>query len=91
MRRKNGPNVPNPSVTYIACRSGISLEVSAGHLCMLVYQIIEKPNYIGVLPTTHETEEKVQTELSSLLADPDFIPHGGFLAFGLTHIPLVVF
>jgi hypothetical protein len=76
---------PKPSIAYAASTSEISLEVSAGHLCMLVYRIIKKPNYIGIQPTTYETEEKFKTALSSLLANSEFIPNGGFLGFGLKH------
>jgi hypothetical protein len=76
---------PKPSIAYAASTSGISLEVSAGHLCMLVYRIIKKPNYTGIQPTTYESEEKFKTALSALLADSEFIPNGGFLGFGLKH------
>jgi hypothetical protein len=74
-----------PSIAYAAGKSGISIEVSAGHLCALIYRIVEKPNYVGISPISRETEEKFKRALSSLLADSDFLPYGGFLGFGLTH------
>ncbi|KAF8192667.1 hypothetical protein K438DRAFT_1496379, partial [Mycena galopus ATCC 62051] len=87
-----------PSVSYIALYGGVSTAmapVDAGHRVSLIYDLFLVDHNSNATPrvsiAVSATERLLEDKIRALLADPGFLPIGGFLAVGLAHkypIPL---
>ncbi|KAF7313121.1 Fe2OG dioxygenase domain-containing protein [Mycena kentingensis (nom. inval.)] len=81
-----------PAIAYVAFFSDVSHtveEVTAGYRVTLTYNLfIESRGSGGAAQTVRSVpgpELICETSLRALLADPDWFPNGGLLAFGLAH------
>ncbi|KAA1470642.1 hypothetical protein DENSPDRAFT_774981 [Dentipellis sp. KUC8613] len=85
-------NLGAPNIGFVSFFSDVEHEVSlveSGHRVTLTYNLYftstsddADPEAIPVVPP-HQASFKAQ--LAALLADPDFLPEGGSLGFGLRH------
>ena len=82
----------SPHVAYVAFFSDVEHEVSvvtSGYRVTLTYNLYfsEHPSpdsALGILPENNPLNP-LKNALSVLLADPTFLPEGGWLGFGLSH------
>ncbi|XP_055332138.1 uncharacterized protein LOC129584061 [Paramacrobiotus metropolitanus] len=80
-----------PSVGYVAFYSDVEHEVApvqSGHRVTLTYNLYFGDNAEKTLPQSEavrQQEKEFKKGLEQLLADPLFLPHGGFIGFGLQH------
>ena len=83
----------SPSLAYIAFYSDIEhevLKVTSGRRVTITYNLyladpIPKPGTRAVTPNLSSISN-LQTTLQNLLRSPEFLPNGGTLGFGLTHL-----
>lgn len=79
-----------PSIAYIAFYSDVEHEVSmvtSGYRVTLTYNLYfddAASNPFNFVPK--EDEVAIRTSLSSLLRNPDVLPDGGYLGFGLSYM-----
>ncbi|KAJ7106330.1 hypothetical protein C8R44DRAFT_327710, partial [Mycena epipterygia] len=80
-----------PTVVYVAFHNDVKHTVGpvhTGHCVTLTYNLFLPAWYAGARPANHLMpipEFTFETTLQTLLADPVFLPAGGFLAYGLAH------
>ncbi|KIK19542.1 hypothetical protein PISMIDRAFT_107364 [Pisolithus microcarpus 441] len=79
-----------PCVGYIAFFSDVEHEVrivTAGHRVTLTYNLyfIPEKQAIPVISSPAPYEQRLRELLHTLLTNPDLLPEGGYLGFGLRH------
>ena len=86
---------PSPSLVYTAFYDGIKhevLKVTGGHKITLTYDLYSTPSHPDLKQTfpaiafDPSTSDNFQTTLGGLLKNPEFLPEGGSLGFGLTQL-----
>ncbi|KAF9648975.1 hypothetical protein BDM02DRAFT_3167372 [Thelephora ganbajun] len=89
---------PSPSLAYVAFYSDIEhevLEVTSGRRVTITYNLYfvdpaSRPGVSAITPNLKNTSN-LQTTLRGLLKNPEFLPDGGTLGFGLAHLYPVTF
>ena len=86
-------NTPN-SIGYVAFFSDVEhevLPVVSGHRVTITYNLYwdyedaSMPDGVHILQPESSSTTQVQSALAALLDDPDVLPRGGMLGFGLRH------
>jgi len=88
----------SPSLAYIAFYSDIEhevLKVTSGHRVTVTYSLhlvdpALRPGALTVAPNLKDISN-LQTTLRGLLESPEFLPYGGMLGFGITHLYPITF
>jgi len=90
----------SPSLAYVAFYSDIEhevLKVTSGHRITLTYNLYSAPSKPNSNPTSltvtpsPSVSDSFQVRLRGLLKSPEFLPNGGSLGFGLSHLYPVTF
>ena len=83
----------SPSLAYVAFYSDVEyevLEVTSGHRVTVIYHLYSfnqecKPDTWAVTPDS-KSVSNLKTTFGDLLESPEFLPYGGTLGFGLSHL-----
>ncbi|KAJ7116221.1 hypothetical protein C8R43DRAFT_960894 [Mycena crocata] len=78
---------PTPAIAYVALYGGIAHTIGpilSGHRVTLVYNLRLVDRATDVRSSDTTTDRMLEDNLRALLADPAFLPIGGYLACGLT-------